>query len=245
MTQWLRRACVAVTLAQLVPAAARAAALEISTVMVTFASGQAIETLALRNASANPISAQIRAFEWRQTKTDDDLAPTTRLIASPPICTIAPGQEQIVRLLAAMPQNDTEQAYRLYVDELPTLDAAQTSQVKIALRYSVPAFVPPLGAGTALPALRWQVSCDRERWTLRIANAGRVHAQIASLGVIDPQTAKAVQLNGGLFGYVLAHAEREWPVTMRVKASDRMRFVARINGTPVESEADVVQHDCR
>jgi fimbrial chaperone protein len=245
MTQWLRRACVAVTLAQLVPAAACAAALEISTVMVTFEKAGAIETLALRNAGATPIAAQIRAFEWQQTKTDDVLARTTGLIVSPPFCTIAPGQQQTVNVLAAAPQSDTEQAYRLYIDELPSVDAATTSQVRIALRYSVPAFVPPPGARAAVPALRWQLNCDHQRWSLHIANDGPVHAQIASLDVIDPQTGKTGQLNGGLFGYVLAHAEREWPLEMQVKASDPVRFAARINGMRVERTAEVIRGDCR
>ncbi|GKT18141.1 fimbria/pilus periplasmic chaperone [Acidovorax sp. SUPP2522] len=121
----------------------------------------------LENRGAEPVSMQVRVFQWRQTDGQDRFEAQREVVASPPISQIPPGQRQMVRLLSTQPvPARTEQAYRVLVDELPaatpppppdppaptppSAGASRTPQalpsdaavaVRLQIRYAIPLFV--------------------------------------------------------------------------------------------------------
>lgn len=124
----------------------------------------------LENRGAEPVSMQVRVFQWRQAEGQDKFEAQREVVASPPISHIPPGQRQMVRLLSTQPvPARVEQAYRVLVDELPaaapsdapappapaaptapSAGASRTPQalpsdaavaVRLQIRYAIPLFV--------------------------------------------------------------------------------------------------------
>ena len=83
--------------------AARAGGLEVAPIGVDFAAGQMAQTITVANRSTAPATVQLRTFDWSQPGGIDRLAPTDAVIASPPIVTIQPGREQVIRVLLRRP----------------------------------------------------------------------------------------------------------------------------------------------
>lgn len=125
----------------------------------------------------------------------------------------------------------------------PDNDAAgvgvRGSSVSLRMRYSIPLFVYTGGlvpandrsAHTSRSArrhLHWWVSQDHGRAVLRIANDADRHVRLTDVVV---RSAAGRSASNGLYGYVLAHSTREWPLKMTNVAELR----ASINGAPAKA----------
>ena len=115
-------AILAAAAAFLIPATAGAqASLRVQPLSVDVVSPSQESSITLLNNGNETISLQLRVFEWSQVDGQDRLTPTTEVVASPPVARIAPGSNYTIRIArtvgAAAP--GTEDAYRLWVDELP------------------------------------------------------------------------------------------------------------------------------
>jgi len=187
---------------------ARAASLQVSPVSLSLTAKQNADGLWLFNSGNAPLQAQVRVFRWTQAKGGDVLAPTTELVASPPMITVEPGRRQIIRIVrvnSASPPPAVEQTFRLLVDEIPALDAPG---VQFALRYSIPVFI--LGAAKAsAAALDWKIEHRGKDVVLHVVNTGGGYAKITNVG-FTPTNGKKLVLSKGLYGYVLAKNSRDW-----------------------------------
>ncbi|WP_257227258.1 molecular chaperone, partial [Acinetobacter sp. YH16049] len=95
---------------------AQAASLQVSPILVEFSSQEKAKELWLTNTGKTNIRAQVRMQEWTQLNNQEILEPTKKLIASPLITEIKPGQRQLVRLIKPANTNSThEQAFRVLV----------------------------------------------------------------------------------------------------------------------------------
>src|SRR5690348_12189977 len=93
-----RRAGVAFASACAVAAAGAAGSISLSPIRVDLGPGQRSVALTVRNDGAHATLVQAQLVAWSQAGDDDVLEATADLIVSPPIFTIAPGTEQIVRI---------------------------------------------------------------------------------------------------------------------------------------------------
>jgi fimbrial chaperone protein len=186
------------------------ATLQVSPVKVDFAPQQHAAALLLKNPGDKPVYGQVRVFSWGQADNAEQLSSNSTLAVSPPIIQLAPGGQQLVRLIRRE-SGDTsqEQSYRVLIDEIPQPSALKHNGVVLRMRYSVPVFVAP--AGEAKNHLLWQVVRENNRWLLRVDNLGRRHAQVGALEVQDT-AGRSVQLSKGLLGYVLAGRRKQWPL---------------------------------
>ncbi|SAL06242.1 P pilus assembly protein chaperone PapD-like protein [Caballeronia calidae] len=194
-----------------------------------FQPGQRAQGLWLRNSGDAPIHAQVRVQHWSQTDHKDTLDPTHNIVASPPFIAIAPHAEQLVRIVPVEPPTDTEQAYRLLIDELPETQsdgAPKPAGLTFLIRYSIPIF---LSATSAVPSnpdhssgrdtpitdlaglqatLNIPSPSDRTG-TLVVTNTGRQHIKISELAFLNTRGSKTI-LSKGLLGYVLPHSQMSW-----------------------------------
>jgi fimbrial chaperone protein len=180
---------------------ASASTLSVRPVTITLHAGQPNTTLTLSNPGQQPLSFQVRAFAWSQQNGVDRLVPTPHLQLSPPLGTIAPGTQQVVRLVLQQPPTQQEASYRLLVDQLPPANAP--GRVSIALRLSLPVFAEPAARGTA--RLQWRVTDTAGRLQVTVSNHGIRHAKIRNL-VLLTRDGKILKPAGGSFAYVLAHS---------------------------------------
>lgn len=227
-------AWLAAALASALPAAVSAASLQITPIRADLPAGPGAAALTLRNRGESPIHAQVRVFRWQQRDGDDVLETTTEAVVSPPVVRIAPGGEQLVRIVRPKaPATDGEITYRLLIDELPDApgqaEPAPNTGVRVQLRYSVPVFAGT-PANAPRPALQFAIARDQDAWVLSARNGGRMHAQISQvqLATADGQ---AVTLAPGLLGYALRDSGRSWRLDSALTARIQ-RLGTRAAGQP-------------
>jgi fimbrial chaperone protein len=121
---------------------------------------------------------------------------------------LAPGTTQTLRVaLRDWQQLTAEQAFRLYVHEVPSALNATSSGLQFALRVGVPVFASPQHAA---PRLQWALeSATDGQLTLSARNTGGRWAHVLRL--------EARAVDGGEIlwrsnqaGYVIAGGERRW-----------------------------------
>lgn len=177
---------------------------------------------------------QVRLFEWRQDGGRDDLQPTTALLASPPMHTLAAGQQQLVRVVRAEPQAPSrQQSYRVIVDELPEPDP-QASGMQFVLRYSIPVFVQPAAQPRLQHLLQARtLSGDDGAPMLEVHNSGSSYAQLADVALGTPDRPQII--HPGLLGYVLAGQTMRWPLDLPAARLAGATLSAKINGESAQT----------
>lgn len=238
LARWLTRGLLAAGLA-MACGMAGASGLQVAPTGLEFLpSASPAQGLWLTNTGDQPLHAQVRVFHWTQTDGKDVLTPTQALAASPPMLTLAPGAQQMVRVIRLGAQNvASEDAYRLLVDELPQPAQQKQTGVRYVLRYSIPVFIKPASlpdAATIAASLRWSLVREAAGIALQMQNTGPVHAQLSDVSLLPPGGAP-VTVSAGLLGYVLPGMTMRW--SLKVPASrlpSGTQLKVEINGKPVE-----------
>jgi fimbrial chaperone protein len=131
----------------------------------------------IRNDDKAPLRMQAQAMAWRQNADGKDVyEPADGLIFFPRALEIPPGDSRIVRVGVRAAPVAQEEAYRLFLEELPppSLDSAPSgASVRILLRIGVPVFVAPAQIVRKAAISGLEVKGGRVRWT--VANEGSVH----------------------------------------------------------------------
>lgn len=183
----------------------------------------------LTNSGTAPVKLQVRVFRWTQQEGEEQLLPTTDLIATPPMQELAAGQQQLVRVMRADPQAPaSQQYYRLIVDEVPDL-ATRASGMQFVLRYSIPVFIQPGGGGKLAPQLQARLlRLDDGRNGVEVRNTGNSYAQIADLALGTVERPRII--HPGLLGYVLPCQVMRWPLERIATSGDNDLITAKLNG---------------
>jgi fimbrial chaperone protein len=188
--------------------ASHASSLQVAPVLIDVALPSAASALQLRNFGANPITAQVRVYRWSQENGSDHLTETRDVVASPPLVEIAPNVGQLVRIVRVSKEPlQSEESYRLLVDEIPQRSSDRTSSVNFAVRYSIPVFFS--GAGARSAPLLWFVEQQIDRLTVTASNTGTRRVRVASLQIVGPR-GEIVAFGKGLTGYVLGGSTAQW-----------------------------------
>ena len=216
-----------------------AGAFRVAPINVEVRAGTSASALTIQNLSQQPMTIQLRVFRWRQVGGVESLEPSSDVIASPPLTSIAPGQNHVVRIVRVSGGDVTsEESYRLWVDEVPDPRNSRPGEVNLLLRQSIPVFFE--SRSTTLPILRLAIERRGDTFDLVLANSGSRRERISDLRVVD---AGGVQLDAraGLLGYVLAgssmrwtlgaHPNVRWPLTIdAVSEHGPVHLVARSTG---------------
>lgn len=190
------------------------------------ASSEKATELWLENRGESTTLMQVRVLGWMQVNGQERYETQQRVVASPPMVRIEPGQRQLVRLIkqTAAPTGQ-EAAYRVLLDEIPRPQAPGENQagLMMQMRYSVPLFVygNGLAADTAQPVLSWRVINEQGKSFLEITNRGAGHARLSNV------TLGGRSVGQGLFGYVLSNSVNRWPLTF--PASSGSQLTAEMN----------------
>jgi fimbrial chaperone protein len=155
--------------------AARAAEFTIAPLRIALDRESRTSQIEIRNAAQQPLRVQMQAMAWTQDAAGrDQYAESEGLLFFPKVLEIPAGESRIVRLGVKAAPIAQEDAYRLYVEELPgPIQSAQPgASVRVFLRVGVPVFVAP-----AAPKLAGEVrGLDAANGSahLAVANTGNV-----------------------------------------------------------------------
>jgi fimbrial chaperone protein len=168
--------------------------------------------LMLRNDSDRSVRFQLTAFAWDQDGQGElKLQPTQDIVFFPALLSLAPKQERNIRIGTTAGVGATEKTYRLYVEELPPLEAMQSDKPMVAIRTKtgIPIFLQPpklLHSGR-LNALQVKSGA----FTFQIQNTGNVHFVPKTVRVRALDAAGNVVLEKEQSGwYILAGGHRNY-----------------------------------
>ena len=130
--------------------------------------------LTLRNESGESLRFQLTAFAWDQSPQGEmKLAPTEDIVFFPALLVLAPKESRNVRVGIAAPFGAAERTYRIFVEELPPLNASDSPAVRVLTKLGVPIFLQPsklqsLGSLTNL-------GVKDGAFSFELRNSGNVH----------------------------------------------------------------------
>ncbi|MDE2023340.1 MAG: molecular chaperone [Gammaproteobacteria bacterium] len=209
------------------PFGARAASFQVNPIRVTLSAAQTTGVLRVTNSSDSPTVVQLQIVAWSQAHGQDVYTPSRNLLATPPIFTVAPGSQQVVRVgMRTVPDAKQETCYRLFLTEVPPAPGAGFHGVQIALRIGIPVFVEP--AVATAPALQWSAKrlSDREL-AISAANTGTAHTELLKLSVTEK--GHSIPLLQEFGGYLLPGSQRTWNIKLAAPLAAN---------TPLEITAD-------
>ena len=207
----------AASLSYLLSAPALAGSLRVDPVKVEITAERKIGAIRVKNDADQPVTIRGYALSWTQRDGEDVHEEVSSIVVSPPVATIPPGGEQLVRV-GLRSGAGAAGAYRLIVEEVPE---AVPGAVQVALRLRMPLFVMQK-AGT-LEDISWSAWRGADgKLVVEAANAGSGYVRIAA--------ADATQLTGikfennGSLGTVLPNNSRRWVMLKEPVIADRTRF---------------------
>lgn len=209
-----------------------ASALNISPIHIYLSAKQPIATLHLRNQGDSAIVLQLQPSTWTRNKKDEGVYDKTKdILVAPPVVSIAPGKEQLVRVaLRRLPDKTQELTYRIFIQEiLPK--TANNYQVRTALRLGVPVYVEPLVAQT--DKLQWSVTkLPNNMVRVGLVNSGNAHIQLNQIAImtLDKKTVFASQNIGKA---VLEGQKISWDIKLKEPITTNEVDVAAVTPTTV------------
>ena len=218
--------------------AAQAAQLRIEPMTVEVAAPGAAATLTLRTESTTETTLQIRVFRWSQTNGKETLEPTADVVASPPAVTMSPGKEYIARIVRVTKRPiGGEEAYRIFVDQLPEPAQKGAQTVNLLVRYSIPAFfIEQQGASSSV---KWSLTSNQGKLLLTAQNDGHRRLRLSSVRLKDSSGA-TLSFGSGLLGYVLDRSVMSWTAPSGPRAfgaGGSVSITAESDQGPIHAEA--------
>jgi fimbrial chaperone protein len=167
-----------------------------------------VAVLQVRNDNPGPAIVQIERMSWSQAGGTDGYATTSLLITTPPVFELAAGATQTLRVaLRDWRQLTAEEAFRIYVREVPRVPSAPSSGLQFALRVGVPVFANLPGASQNL---QWVLkSVAGGQLALSVRNTGGRWAHIVRLEVRATGDGQILWRSNEA-GYVIAGGEKLW-----------------------------------
>jgi fimbrial chaperone protein len=180
--------------------------------------------LTLRNESQQPLRFQLSVFEWNQSPTGEmELEPTEDIVFFPALLTVEPGETRRVRVGSTTTPEAREKTYRIFVEELPSLEP-EASGVRVLTKMGIPIFVRPQKEQAVAELTGLEHRDGELRFTL--ANNGTVHfvpQTITVRGLAGSTEAFTQQLEGW---YVLAGGRREFSLAIPEGECSRVTSLA-------------------
>ena len=220
---------------------AQAASLQVAPILLEFSPKEKVKELWLTNTGNESIRAQVRVNEWTQVNHVDVLTPSKSLIASPVVLSIPAQQRQLVRLIRSNTvPNNSEEAFRLIVDELPNAITESQNGLQVLLKYSIPVFlkVPNLTNESKEVGSLYDVHFIYSPQKLTVVNHSKDYKRFSQFSYINAQGQKT-PIQQGLVGYVLSGQTMEWMIPNTVKVMPGGKFVAVVNSESNEQELPI------
>jgi len=214
---------------------ARASNFEIAPVVLELSSSRTAGVIKIVNNDNHTVSLQIRAFDWNQADSKDDLQATQNLIISPPVFSLAPGASQVIRVVSKQAAGSSEIAFRLLIDEIPS--AAEGATINFKFRISMPVFIA--ANGPAKTQLDYQLHAGKPA-RLLVTNAGNRRSRLLDLTLALPN-GKTIKAPSGNNPYTLAGVTRQYLIDTEtpLATGSKVKLSANSDAGPIDAELTV------
>jgi len=223
-------------LALAIPSSGYANALEVSPIRIYLDNKNPIGTLYLTNKSHDKVYLQLESKHWEQTFGKDYYSSTNKIIISPPILTISPGESQLVRVaLRSKEKFDDEDAYRLYIQEVPHYQNENTG-ISFNLRVGIPIFIEPNAVSDK--KLQWKVTVKNRMLDVSITNISHYHCQLVYLDVRNAKN-KAILISQNVFMYLLPKQVKHFIFPLKTRLDEYVNVETKSDWGSLHSQVKV------
>lgn len=207
-----------------------ASAIEVSPTKVFFQPDQKFTSIIVKNLSKEKVFIQAELLHWQQKDSKNIYNTSKELIISPPLFSIEPESEQVVRIgRKQLTQSSSEQSYRLLLSEIPD-QFKLTNGLKIVLRLNLPIFITP--KETTQHDLKWSRSVKNNQVTLSIYNPNNTHRMVNKVELKDKLN-KSLYEKQNAFIYLLPKQKYTWQLN---KDSIKTANLGKINDVTMQLE---------
>ncbi|QLG89476.1 molecular chaperone [Chitinibacter bivalviorum] len=164
-------------------AASQAGQFAVSPIRVEFAAKDKSQAITVSNNGDTPLRIALELKRWTQDASGKEIytnAPD-ELVYFPRQFEIAPKQKQIVRVGRKTAATDSEQAYRLYINEQPNTDEGKEGQVAMVVSFGVPVFMRP--ASNQLKLESSPLIVDKGQLQFTLSNRGNVTQRLTQVRI--------------------------------------------------------------
>lgn len=183
----------------------------ISPIRVDLSDDHTKDVIRISSQASSTMSYQVEIVSWSQSDERREIyEPTDEVLVVPPLFTLQPGEEQIVRVgMLTDADPSVERSYRMFITELaaPQEEKREVTGVNMRLRLGVPVFV----AARALPSASLEHIGSKQmenQLFMQMHNSGNTHVRISEVqfhapGAEEPQIeSAAIYILAGQSGYV-------------------------------------------
>jgi fimbrial chaperone protein len=213
-------------------------------VRVYLDASQKSSSLVLGNNGQEPTVLQVSLMAWSQVNGEDVYTLTQDVLVTPPIVTIQPGAEQVLRLALRHPIDpQKELTYRIFIQEVPPAPRPGFRGLQVSMRMSVPVFAK---ANQALvPKMQWKLAYLSKEHILRaeVINAGAAHLHLTEFTIKNPNNDANLILQQAAV-YVLPGQHHEWLLKIDNTAQIdhiKLKLKAKTDAGEVEQDIDLDQ----
>lgn len=176
------------------------------------------DVIRVASAAEEGLRVQVRLRSWRQMPAGPEYAPHDGIIASPPQAIIEGGRTQVIRVVAdRLEPQEVEQAFRLFITQLPDGRPGSRLAISTMLEVSMPVFFAPR-PGAQPARLSAGIRLAGRQVVVDVRNDGDINTRLTEMRLRRGGT--VVAQIPGLAGYVLP----------RSQASFAMDLVALLRG---------------
>lgn len=193
----------------LLATACLAAGLQVTPILQEIPVGETTAVYQVRNAGQQPVTVQVSALTWHQEEGVRMMAETADIQITPPLMSLAPGQDEWVRVILKADRTATERAFRVLFTQVP--ETAQTLRpgVRTLLKLDTPLFFQAEEPETDL---KWTLRHDLDGWHLAVRNAGTRFGRLTRL-VLETDGGRRLPVSDGVL-YVLPGTSQSWPLDL-------------------------------
>jgi fimbrial chaperone protein len=203
------------------PLIAVAASLSIDPISFTILPTQGAQVLRVGNTGDQPVRVQISPVRWFFKGDSEHEEAADGLILNPPIFTVLPQKTQFIRFGERQHEaGDTEQAYRLVIEEVPDPEEVRQPGLRTVLRFSVPVFIAP---AKPVHHLSWQTRLDGGTLHVSAFNDGNVHQRLVRLSAMEADGSAMPIFSAAV--YLLPGERHEWQVPIEASTNLSLNLV--------------------
>jgi fimbrial chaperone protein len=217
-------AALAVSVVALV-ASPSSAAIGVTPLNAILAPGATSASFTITNPETVERIVQPQVFRWEHVNGKDQLTKSSDWIVNPPIASIAPLGQRVVRMAMRHRVASTEEtAYRLILTEVNAKEATGVG-VAVNTNLSLPIFLEPAGVSKKKP--EWSAARGAaHQIVVTLKNTTAVHVHVSRFVLRDP-SGKTLQVDAP--SYVFAGESRSWTLVLDKSAPDSRSLVVEAN----------------
>ena len=224
---WKAATIAAFLFISVVPAHDAAGSVAVSPVRIDLSDDHDKDVVRVSNSEQTAKSYQVEIVAWSQSEQRREIySPTEELLAVPPLFTLEPGEEQLVRVGMLAPADArVERSYRMFITELAPKQDSASSNVGISMRLQIgiPVFVAPSQSLPTKSLDYVDTKAVGDNYFMHFENNGNSHVKVTEIGftpsgATEPETNPAVVYflagQSGILPVAIPEGEQKGTVTV-------------------------------